>query len=153
MVDKQQVIQSLLLEYIKVLSYAMKNVSLLYLNIIVMAPSQKKAMSVIQDRFDHFWMVFLMQSTCLQMNTLTSLFPFFIRYFLYLQFKCYPFYQFLLQKTPILSHPPPAHQLTHSASWPWHSPILGHRNFTESRTSPPIDDRLGYPLLHMQLEP
>jgi hypothetical protein len=38
-------------------------------------------------------------------------------------------------------------------SWPWHSPILGHRTFTEPRVSPPIDDRLGHPLLHMHLEP
>ena len=26
------------------------------------------------------------------------------------------------------------------ASWPWHSSVLGHRNFTGPRTSPPIDD-------------
>jgi hypothetical protein len=39
------------------------------------------------------------------------------------------------------------------ASWAWHSPILEHRAFTGPRTSPPIDDRLGHPLLHMQLEP
>jgi hypothetical protein len=38
------------------------------------------------------------------------------------------------------------------ASWAWHSPILGHRTFTGPRASPPIDDRLGHPLLHMQLE-
>jgi hypothetical protein len=38
-------------------------------------------------------------------------------------------------------------------SWPWHSPTLGHWAFTGPRTSPPIDDRLGHPLLHMQLEP
>ena len=30
---------------------------------------------------------------------------------------------------------------------------LGHRAFTESRASPPIDEQLGHPLLHMQLEP
>jgi hypothetical protein len=39
------------------------------------------------------------------------------------------------------------------ASCAWHSPILGHRTFTGPRASPPIDDRLGHPLLHMQLEP
>ena len=39
------------------------------------------------------------------------------------------------------------------ASWPWHSPILGHRTFTGLRASSPIDDRLGHPLLHMKLEP
>jgi hypothetical protein len=38
------------------------------------------------------------------------------------------------------------------ASWPQHSPILGHRTFTGSRASPLIDDQLGHPLLHMQLE-
>jgi hypothetical protein len=35
----------------------------------------------------------------------------------------------------------------------WHAPILGHRTFTGPRASPPIDDRLGHPLLHIQLEP
>jgi len=49
---------------------------------------------------------------------------------------------------------PPAHQHPHTpASWPWHSLILRHRAFTGPRTSPPIDDRLGHPLLHMQLQP
>jgi hypothetical protein len=38
------------------------------------------------------------------------------------------------------------------ASWPWHSPILGHRTFKRPRTFPPIDGQLGHPLLHMQLE-
>jgi hypothetical protein len=44
------------------------------------------------------------------------------------------------------------HRLT-DATWPWHSPILGHWAFTGPRASPPIDDRLGHPLLHMWLEP
>jgi hypothetical protein len=39
------------------------------------------------------------------------------------------------------------------ASWPWHSPTLGRRTFTGPRASPPIDDWLGHPLLHMKLEP
>jgi hypothetical protein len=39
------------------------------------------------------------------------------------------------------------------ASWSRPSPILGHRTFTGPRASPPIDDHLGHPLLHMQLEP
>ena len=47
---------------------------------------------------------------------------------------------------------PPAPQPTQSHSWSWHSPILGHRNFTGPKTSPPIDDRLGHPLLHIQLQ-
>ena len=43
---------------------------------------------------------------------------------------------------------------THTpASWPWHSPILRHRTFKGPRASHPIDDRLGEPLLHIQLEP
>jgi hypothetical protein len=49
-------------------------------------------------------------------------------------------------KTPYLL--PPALQPTHSHSWSWHSPILGHRAFTGPRASPPIDERLGRPLLH-----
>jgi hypothetical protein len=47
----------------------------------------------------------------------------------------------------------PTHELTHSISWPWHSPTLGLRAFTGQRASPPIDEQLGHPLLHMQLEP
>jgi hypothetical protein len=38
------------------------------------------------------------------------------------------------------------------ASWPWHSPVLGHIIFARPRASSPIDGRLGDPLLHMQLE-
>jgi hypothetical protein len=54
-----------------------------------------------------------------------------------------------LSSPPLLS--PHAHQSTHS-SWPCHSLIRGHRAFTGPRASPPTDDRLGHPLLHMQLE-
>jgi hypothetical protein len=50
-------------------------------------------------------------------------------------------------------HPPPVPQPTHSYSWPWHSPILGDRNLTGPRASPPTDNQLGHPLLHIQLEP
>jgi hypothetical protein len=46
---------------------------------------------------------------------------------------------------PLFTNPPTP------ASWPWHSPTLGHQAFTEPRVSPPIDDLLGDPLLHMQL--
>jgi hypothetical protein len=49
--------------------------------------------------------------------------------------------------------PPTAPQPTHSHSRSWYSPIMGHRIFTGPRASPPIDDQLGHPLLHMQLEP
>ena len=38
-------------------------------------------------------------------------------------------------------------------SWPWNSSTLGHRAFTGPRVSSFTDDRLGHPLLHMQLEP
>ena len=38
------------------------------------------------------------------------------------------------------------------ASWPWHSPVLGHMIFARERASHPIDGHLGHPLLHMQLE-
>ena len=48
---------------------------------------------------------------------------------------------------PLLTIPPTP------ASWPWHSPILGHRAATVPRAFPPIDGQLGHPLLHMQLEP
>jgi hypothetical protein len=78
---------------------------------------------------------------------------FFIRYFLYLHFKCYPLSWFPLLKPPIssslslLPNPPTP------ASRSWHSPTLEHRTFTGPRASPPTDDWLGYPLLHMQLEP
>jgi hypothetical protein len=68
----------------------------------------------------------------------------FFRYFLYLHFKCYP--QRLLYPPPALLPNPPT-----PASWPWHSPVLGHMIFPRPRASPPIDGRLGYLLLHMQL--
>jgi hypothetical protein len=72
-------------------------------------------------------------------------FSFFIRYFLHLYFKCYP--QSPLYPPPTLLPNPPT-----SASWPWHSPVLGHIIFTRPRASPPTDGRPGHPLLHMQLE-
>jgi hypothetical protein len=76
---------------------------------------------------------------------------FFFRSFLYLHFKCYSLSWFPLWKPLLLPHPMLTNLPT-PTSWPWHSPILGHRAFTESRTSPPIDDWLGHPLLHMQLK-
>ena len=48
---------------------------------------------------------------------------------------------------PLLTNP------TTPASWPCHSPMLGHRTFTGPRAFPPIDDQVGHPLLLMQLEP
>jgi hypothetical protein len=56
-------------------------------------------------------------------------------------------------KYPLPDPPTPASQPTHTQSWPWHSPILGHRTFTGRRTSTPIDDWLGHPQLHIQQEP
>jgi hypothetical protein len=69
----------------------------------------------------------------------------FIRHFLHLHFKCYP--QSHIYPAPYLLPNPPT-----PASWPWHSPVLVHMIFARPRTSPPIDGRLGHPLLHMQLE-
>jgi hypothetical protein len=84
-------------------------------------------------------------NTCYLPNLSFFFFHFFIRYFLHLYFKCYP-------KSPL--YPPPA-LLPYPptpASWPWHSPVLGHMIFPRPRASPPIDGKLGHPLLHMQLE-
>jgi hypothetical protein len=64
-----------------------------------------------------------------------------------------PFLVSPLKKSPSPSPTHSAPQTTHSHSQSWHSPILGHRTFTGPRASPPIDDRLGLPLLHIQLEP
>ena len=55
-------------------------------------------------------------------------------------------------KIPYPLPPPPAPQPTHSGFLALASPILGHRIFRRPRASPPIDDWLGHPLLHMQLE-
>jgi hypothetical protein len=61
-----------------------------------------------------------------------------------------------IPKVPYMLPPPPPPALLSNpltpASWPWHSPVLGHTIFTISRASPPIDGLLGHPLLHMQLE-
>jgi hypothetical protein len=81
---------------------------------------------------------------------------FFIGYFLYLHFKCYPLSWFPLQKHTLPLFPPPLPLLTNSptpTSWAWHSPTLGHTAFIGQRASLPIDVPLGHPLLHMQLEP
>jgi hypothetical protein len=54
-------------------------------------------------------------------------------------------------KTP--SPSPLAHQQTHSHFLALAFPYTGASNPHRTRASPPIDDRLGHPLLHMQLEP
>jgi hypothetical protein len=70
----------------------------------------------------------------------------FIRYFLYLPFKCYPLSLIPLQKPTILS---PIPLLTNSptpASLSWDSPTL-------ERGLSSIDVQQGHPLLHMWLQP
>jgi hypothetical protein len=46
----------------------------------------------------------------------------------------------------------PAPQTTHSQFLALAFPCTGHMIFHKTRASPPIDGRLGHPLLHMQLE-
>jgi hypothetical protein len=48
---------------------------------------------------------------------------------------------------PLLTNPPTP------PFCPGHSPTLRHRALTGWRASPPIDDWLGHPLVHMNLEP
>ena len=50
---------------------------------------------------------------------------FFIRYFLYLHFKCYTLSQFPLQKFPIPFPLPMFTNSPTSTSWPWHFPYTG----------------------------
>jgi hypothetical protein len=69
----------------------------------------------------------------------------FIRYFLYLHFKCYP-------GNPLYTLPALIPNPHTPASWPWHSPVLGHMIFSRPRASPPMDGQLGHFLLHMQLD-
>ena len=74
---------------------------------------------------------------------------FFIGYFLYLHFKCYPLSWFPLQKPPI---PCPLTLLTNPLLLPGPAiPLywVGHMIFTRPRASPPIDGQLGHPLLHI----
>jgi hypothetical protein len=75
--------------------------------------------------------------------------PFF--YYIFSLFTFQMLFPFLVSPPKILSPFPLYPNLPIPASWPWHSPILGHRAFT--RASSPIDNQLGHPLLHMQLEP
>ena len=56
----------------------------------------------------------LIFSNVLSTKVLILAILFFSRYFLYLHFTCYPRSLFPLQKFPILSPPPHAHQPTHS---------------------------------------
>jgi hypothetical protein len=52
---------------------------------------------------------------------------FFIRYFLYIHFKCYPESSLCHPSTLLPSPPTPT-------SWPWHSPVLGHIKFVIPRS-------------------
>jgi hypothetical protein len=49
--------------------------------------------------------------------------------------------------TPGLFYNPPT-----PTSWPWHSPVLEHIIFTRPSGYPPVNGRLGHPLLHMKIE-
>jgi hypothetical protein len=74
---------------------------------------------------------------------------FLIRYFLYFTFQMLsPFLVSSLKirylsPLPLLPNPPTP------TSWPRHFPILGHRTLAGPRASPPVDNWLGHPLLHM----
>jgi hypothetical protein len=70
---------------------------------------------------------------------------FFIGYFLYIHFKCYP-KSSLYPPLTLLPYP---HTTT---SGPWNSPVLGHISLQYQEDSLLSDGRLGHLLLHMQLE-
>jgi hypothetical protein len=65
-------------------------------------------------------------NTDLRASAIGVHFSFFIRYFLYLHFKCYP-ESSLYPHPALFSYPP---NLT---SWLWHSPALGHIKFARPR--------------------
>jgi hypothetical protein len=83
------------------------------------------------------------------------IFSFFIGYFLYLHFKCYPLscppsekhHSPIISPFPLLIRPPTP------ASWPRHSPTLGHRAFIGQRASPPRWCLTRPCMLHIELEP
>jgi hypothetical protein len=62
---------------------------------------------------------------CFVLHFLSFLF-YFIRYFLYLHFKCYP-KSSLYPPLALLPYPPTP------TSWPWRSPVLGHIKFARPR--------------------
>jgi len=79
---------------------------------------------------------------------------YFIGYFIYLHFKCYPLSRSPLWKTPIPSALPcfyecsPPTDVPTPTYLPWHSPTLGYWAFTGPRAFPPIDVPQGCLLLH-----
>ena len=83
---------------------------------------------------------------------LASFILFFIRYFLYLHFKCYPLSWFP-PKIPNLSLLPLLTIPLSPSSLSWHSPIMGLLAFLGTRASLPFDVQQCHPLLHIQLEP
>jgi hypothetical protein len=87
--------------------------------------------------------------------SLFILFYFILFYFIFGLFTFQMLSSFLISspKLPYLLHFTLRPNLPIPTFWPCHSPLLGHRTFTKPRASPPIDDQLGHPLLHMQLEP
>jgi hypothetical protein len=84
---------------------------------------------------------------------------FLVGYFIYLHFKMLSPFPISPSQTSYPTHYPlllwgcsPSHPPTLTTP-PCHLPTLGHRAFRGPRASPPIDDRQGHPLIHMQLEP
>ena len=73
------------------------------------------------------------------------LFKIFIGYFTYWPFKCYPLFQFPLQKFPISSL-----CFYESARPPIHSCLTGASSLHRTKS---LSSHQGHPLLHMQLEP
>jgi hypothetical protein len=93
-------------------------------------------------------------------------FSFHFFYFLFFSFLFFSFFSFLFfffyisnvipfsifpSKNPSPLPSLPALQHTYSQFLAQAFPKLGHRNFTRTSVSPPIDDLLVHPLLHMQL--
>jgi hypothetical protein len=82
--------------------------------------SKKKVEYIAQSLSTHLW------AKINEIATSFFLILFFIRYFLYIHFKCYP-ESSLYPPSTLLPYP-----LTPS-SWPWHSPVLGHIKFAIPR--------------------
>jgi hypothetical protein len=76
----------------------------------------------------------------------------FIRYFLYLHFKCYQLSWFPHQQILYPLTLPHSHPLT-STCLSWYFPTLGHPAFPGPRASLPIDVQKCHSLLFMQQEP
>ena len=77
---------------------------------------------------------------------------FFIGYFIYLHFKCYPLSWFPLRKPPLPSLLPLLTNQPTPASLSWHFLTLGHPAFSGLGGSPLTGVQLDHPLLHIRLE-